>query len=118
MKTLPTQWGSWMAILLLLTAAPTLSTAQSGASPQQSADELSALHQRIDATVTENRKLEKLISKSEGDVRTLLERRLERNQIQVVDDINLLTSKVVEQEAAGKELPHMQRLVVLILKNA
>jgi small conductance mechanosensitive channel len=100
-----------MAILLLLTVASTTSTAQSDASSQQSADELSALHQRIDATVVENRKLEKLISESEGDVRTLLERRLERNQIQVVDDINLLTSKVVEQEAAGEELPQMRKVM-------
>jgi small conductance mechanosensitive channel len=96
---------------LLLTVVSTASLAQCDSASQKSEDELSSMHNRIESTIADARKLEKSIDAVEGDVRTMMERRLERKKVQIVDDVNVLSSKIVGQEATGKDLTQMRKVM-------
>jgi small conductance mechanosensitive channel len=111
MKAVHARSRSGVSTLLLLTVVSTASLAQSDSASQKSEDELSSMHNRIESTIADARKLEKSIDAVEGDVRTMMERRLERKKVQIVDDVNVLSSKIVGQEATGKDLTQMRKVM-------
>ena len=117
MKTSITRLTAMPPVVLALALVSSAVLAQSDAASPSIADELSALRHRIDATVADNQKLKQLIEASEGDVRTMLQRRLEEKQLRVVDDIDTLSSKVVAQEAAGENLPEMHEFASSYLER-
>jgi small conductance mechanosensitive channel len=107
--------GMWTVILLGVASIGAV--AQSDTAPTKTEDELSPLHERIEATIADATKLETLIDKADGGIRTMLEHRLEIKQHQLVDDINSLSTKVVEQEAAGKDVAKMRKIATDYLQR-
>ncbi len=101
--------GRWTIILLSVVSTGTV--AQSESTPEKAGDEISSLRDRIDATVADGQKLKKLIDAAEGDFRTMLKHRLEGKQRQIVDDINTLSGKIVDQEAAGTDLTQVRKVM-------
>jgi hypothetical protein len=89
--------GMWIIVALGLASAGTI--AQSETSSTKTEDELSALHKRIEVTIGDATKLKTLVDKVNGDIRAMLERRLEIKQHQLVDDVNSFSTMIVEQEA-------------------
>jgi hypothetical protein len=67
--------GIWTIILLSVISAGAV--AQSETDSQKAGDEISPLHDRIEATIVDGERLKKLIAEAEGDMRTMLEHRLE-----------------------------------------
>jgi len=107
--------GIWT--IFLFTASAAIVVAPSATLAQEAGDELSSLHQRIETTIGESRKLDKLIKEADGDLRTMLERRLEEKQLQIVDDINELSEKIIKEEAAGKDLTKMRKVMTEYLQR-
>ncbi len=107
--------GIWT--IILLSVVSTGAVAQSGTDSQEAGDEISSLHDRIEATIADGERLKKLIAEAEGDMRTMLEHRLEEKQLQIVDDINTLSGKIVEQEAAGDDLAQMRKVMTDYLQR-
>ena len=107
--------GIWT--IFLFTASAAIVVAPSATLAQETGDELSSLHQRIETTIGESRKLDKLIKEADGDLRTMLERRLEEKQLQIVDDINELSEKIIKEEAAGKDLTKMRKVMTEYLQR-
>ena len=100
--------GIWLMVLLGLVSAGAIA---------QSEDELASLHERIEATIADAAKLKDLADKAEGDIRTMLEHRFEVKQHQLVDDINTLSTKVAEQEAAGNDVAELRKIVTDYLQR-
>lgn len=67
--------GIWT--IILLSVISTGAVAQSETDSQKAGDEISPLHDRIEATIADGERLKKLIAEAEGDMRTMLEHRLE-----------------------------------------
>ncbi|MDX2315713.1 MAG: hypothetical protein QNL90_16715, partial [Gammaproteobacteria bacterium] len=107
--------GMWTVILLGVASIGAV--AQSDTPPTKIEDELSSLHERIEATIADATKLETLIDKADGGIRTMLEHRLEIKQHQLVDDINSLSTTIVEQEAAGKDVAKMRKIATDYLQR-
>ena len=101
----------------LLTIVSTGAIAQSDTASQATSDELSAVHNRIDRNIADAKKLEKLVDEAKGDIRTMLEHRFEQKQFQIVDDINALSVKIVEQEAAGDDVTQMRKVATDYLQR-
>ena len=100
--------GIWLMVLLGLVSAGAIA---------QSEDELPSLHQRIEATIADAAKLKDLADEAQGDIRTMLEHRFEVKQHQLVDDINTLSTKVAEQEAAGNDVAELRKIVTDYLQR-
>ena len=107
--------GIWLIVLLGLVS--TGAVAQSESSSTKSEDELSMLHERIEATIADATKLQKLAGKAEGDIQTMLEHRFEAKQHLLVEDINTLSAKVAEQESAGTDVAEMRKIVTDYLQR-
>ena len=107
--------GIWT--ITLLSVVSTGAVAQSGTDSQEAGDEISSLHDRIEATIADGERLKKLITEADGDMRTMLEHRLEEKQLQIVDDINTLSGKIVEQEVAGDDLTQMRKVMTDYLQR-
>jgi small conductance mechanosensitive channel len=107
--------GIW--IIFLFTASAAIVVAPSAISAQEAGDELSSLHRRIETTIGESRKIDELIKSADGDLRTMLERRLEEKQLQIVDDINELSEEIIKEEAAGKDLAQMRKVMIDYLQR-
>ncbi len=67
--------GIWT--IILLSVISTGAAAQSETDSQKVGDEISPLHDRIEAAIADGERLKKLIAEAEGDMRTMLEHRLE-----------------------------------------
>lgn len=101
----------------LLTMVSTGAFAQSDTASQATSDELSSLHNRIEGNIADAKKLEKLVDEAKGDIRTMLEHRFEEKQFQIVDNVNALSVKIVEQEAAGNDMAHMRKVATDYLQR-
>ncbi len=107
--------GIWTIILLSVVSPGVV--AHSETVSQKAGDQISSLHDRIETTIADGERLKKLIAEAEGDMRTMLEHRLEEKQLQIVDDINTLSSKIVEKEAAGEDLAQMRKVMTDYLQR-
>ena len=107
--------GIWIAILLSIVSGGV--AAQSGTDSEKADGEIASLHAHIEATLTDDERLKKLVATAEGDIRTMLEHRLEENRLQLVDDVNTLSGKIVEQEAAGDDLTQMRKVMTDYLQR-
>jgi small conductance mechanosensitive channel len=106
--------GIWTIVLF---AAIATIAFPSGTSAQEADDELSSLPQRIETAIAESKKIESLIKEADGDLRKMLERRLEAKQLQIVDDINDLSEKIIKEEAAGKDLAELRKVMTGYLQK-
>ena len=107
--------GIWLIVLLGLASAGAI--AQSETSSTAPEEELEMLHKRTEATIADATKLQKLVEKADGDIRTMLEHRFEAKQHLLVDDINTLSAKVAEQESAGTGVAEMRKIVTDYLQR-
>ena len=85
--------------------------------PSQNDTELASMQQRIETTIQETRELERRIEGADGELREMLERRLEAKRLQVVDDVNELSEGIIKQEKAGDDLGEMRTVVVDYLQR-
>lgn len=100
MKKATVRQGAGTLAMLLICTIPMNAIAQSDAAK---GDEISSLHDRIEANIVSLEKLKKSIGEAHGDVLTILERRLEAQKLRIVDDINSLSQKIIDAESAGKD---------------
>jgi len=117
MKVATTRLMTGIWTIFLFAAGAAIAVAPSETSAQEGGDELSSLHQRIEKTIGDSRKLDELIKGADGDLRTMLERRLEEKQLQIVDDINELSKKIIKEEAAGEDLAQMRKVMIDYLQK-
>jgi small conductance mechanosensitive channel len=107
--------GIWTVGLLTIVSTGVI--AQSDTASQATSDELSTLHNRIEGNIADAKKLEKLVDEAKGDIRTMLEHRFEDKQFQIVDNVNALSVKIVEQEAAGNDMAQMRKIATDYLQR-
>lgn len=107
--------GLWAIVLSSLIS--TGAVAQSESRSQRIGDEMSAMHARIEATIADVDKLEKLVKEAEGELRTMLERRMEEKRLTIVHDINELGKMVVDGEAAGHDIADMRKVMTDYLQR-
>jgi len=117
MKAASARWLAEIGIVILLSLVSPGVVAQSGTDSQEVGDEISSLHDRIEAGIADGERLKKLVAEAEGDIRTMLEHRLEEKQHQLVDDINTLSSKIIEEEAADNDLTQMRKVMTDYLQR-
>ena len=96
---------------------PDIAPAQSSPPSDAAGDGLESLHARIEATIAEAERAGKLVEGAEGDLRAMLERRLEAKNLQIVDDVNSLGHKVIEAEKAGNDVAEMRTVVTGYLQR-
>jgi small conductance mechanosensitive channel len=117
MKALTARLTTGIRTVVLFALVAVIAAAPSMASAQEAGDELTSLHQRIETAIGEGKKIDEMIKAADGDLRTMLERRLEEKQLQIVDDINELSGKIIKEEAAGKDLAQMRKIMIDYLQR-
>ena len=58
-----------------------------------------------------------MVAGAEGDIRAMLEHRLQEKQLQLVDDINTLSDEIVNREAAGDDMTQMRKVMTNYLQR-
>ena len=96
---------------------PNSAVAQSQPSADVSGDEIAALHARIDANIVEAKQTKQRMDSADGELRAILERRLEAKNVQIVDDVNTLGKKIIAEEKAGKDVAEMRKVIIDYLKR-
>lgn len=109
------RYGTGLLVAIALASGPAY--AQSSPSTGHTVDPLEALHARIEATMEEAERARQLMGGTDGDLRAMLERRLETKNLQIVEDVNVLAEKVVDAENAGADVAEMRIVVAGYLQQ-
>jgi small conductance mechanosensitive channel len=100
-----------------VTATPTVAIAQSGGQSPPPVNDITSLLAKVEDSRADMETLKKLIGEAEGEVRQVLERRLEEQQISIVNEINTLGRGIAERESGDDEATRMRDTMVDLLQQ-
>jgi len=102
---------------IAIAAISTLASAQSAPSEDAPANEIELLHGRIESNSSDAKQVKKLMEEADGELRALLERRLEAKNLQIVDDVNTLAGMVIEEQESGKDVAEIRTVITDYLER-
>jgi len=103
-------------VVMVVSANSTLAIAQS-TDVDAPADEIEVLQARIEENSADAKLVRELMKEADGDLRELLDRRLEARNFQIIEDVNALAKRIVDEENAGNDVGESRTVIIDYLQQ-